>query len=637
MSSEVDLLSSSAAAPRGEKPNEKPNVLRVVAACAVVAVLLEAGTLVGAPTLTPLNPVHWRLKRMAFFFACALAVYAFWRLTRDDEAPGPVALARAWWGRSDVPRRALALAAVLAGVPCCLAALALAATNLVGWGHDLRALLVAVGCALSLGLLVAFRERVARRLELGFLILSLTFGTLMCACMPVVAEVSWDGQIHFNNTQAVSYVLDAQYTEADLMMTRADAVVALGLLDEGDLSAVWHPSQDARAVASAQDQLVELSEQGTVHVTEGATRADGASWVGASSIGYVPAAAGLWIGRLLRLSCLGQYFLARLASVVAYSAVFFLTVRRLRSGKTIVAALGLLPTPLLMAANFSYDPWCFALVTYSFARYVSVLQGGRPFRRCDAVAVYGAFFLGALVKAVIFPLLFVFFLAPRASFGSRRSERAFRLGAVLTAALLLASFALPFISSGASGGDTRGGSDVSSAGQVAHILSDPLGYLGVLAGFAAAYFNPLNFSSAADMLANALSVFPYLAEPWSPSAQVLAVVEWALVIAAVVVDRSGTDAPYRGAVPKVAALVGLVGAFVLISTALYVSFTPVGLDTISGVQHRYLLPLLPCALLVLANFGNGPRLGEHARAWAFLGVEWGALCLVMASMFVAAF
>lgn len=632
MSSEVGFMSGDTRALCGEKLV----ALRVVVACAAVAVLLEAGTLVGAPSLTPLNPEHWRLKRMAFFFVCALAVRVFWRLTRDDEAFGPVAHVCVWWQRSDAPRRAAGVVALVAGAPCALMVLSFAATNLVGHGHDLRLSLVVAGCAFALSLLVALRGKVTHRLEYGFLILSLTFGTLMCACMPMIAEVSWDGQIHFNNAQAASYVLDAEYTGADIMMTRADAVVALGLLDEGDIAGVWHPSQGAEDVASAQEQLLVLSEQDGVSAV-GATRADGASWIGASSIGYVPAAAGLWVGRLLRLSCLGQYFLARLASVATYSAIFFLAIRRLRSGKAIVAVLGLLPTPLLMAANFSYDPWCFACVTYAFARYVSVLQGERAFRRCDAVSVFGAFFLGALVKAVIFPLLLVFFLAPRSSFGSRRSERAFRFGAVLTAVLLLASFALPFISSGASGGDTRGGSDVSSAGQVAHILSDPLGYLGVLASFAVRYFNPFDFSGTADMLANALSVFPYLAEPWSPSAQLLAVVEWALIVAAVVTDRSESDAAYRGVVPKVACLVGFVGAFALIATALYVSFTSVGLDTIAGVQHRYLLPLLACALLVFANFGNGPRVSERIRSTAFLGVEWAALCLVMASMFVAAF
>lgn len=632
MSSEVDLAPGRAGARRGELTR----LARAAAVCAVLAVLLEAGTLVGAPLLTPLNPEHWRLKRMALFFAACLVAYAFWRLTRDDEVAGPVSLARAWWQRSSAPRRAAGVAVLLAGVPCALVVLSLAATNLVGHGHDLRLPLIVALCALALGLLVALRDKVARRLEYGFLVLALTFGTLMCACMPVIAEVSWDGQIHFNNTQAVSYVLDAEYTGADLMMTRADAVMALDLLGEGDIAGVWHPSQNAADVASAQEQLLALSGQEGVSAV-GATRADGASWIGASSIGYLPAAAGLWVGRLLGLTCLGQYFLARLGSVLAYSAIFFFAVRRLRSGKAIVAALGLLPTPLLMAANFSYDPWCFACVTYAFARYVSVLQEGRAFRRCDAAAVYGAFFLGALVKAVIFPLLLVFFLAPRASFGSRRSERAFRLGAVLTAVLLLSSFALPFISSGASGGDTRGGSDVSSAGQVAHVLADPLGYLGVLAGFAATYFNPLDLTNTADMLANALSVSPYLAEPWSPAAQVASVVEWALVIGCALLDRSEKDALYRGVVPKVAALVGLLGAFTLIATALYVSFTPVGLGTILGVQHRYLLPLLACALLVLLNVGGGLRVSERVRSRVFLGVEWGALCLVMATFFVAAF
>lgn len=613
------------------------NTLKVFAVCAVLSVLLEFGTLAGAPLLTPLNLDHWRLKRMAFFFVLCLLAYLYWRITRDDCVKGPVALIQAWWQRSDVARRAVGIVAAVAAIPGALVVLSFVATHLVGEGYDIRLPFVVVMAALSLGALLLLRDKIASHLEYGFLVLSLSFGTIMCACMPVIAEVSWDGQIHFNNTQAMSYVLDAEYTEADLMMTRPDAVTALDLLGEGDLSTVWQVAQDAPSVSSAQDQLIALD--GSVAETSlGATRSGGASWISAASIGYVPAATGLWVARLLGLSCLGRYFLARFASVVAYSLIFFLAVRRLKSGKTIVAALGLLPTPLLMASNFSYDPWCFTCVTYAFARYVGCIQGDGKIRRCDATAIFGSFFFGALVKAVIFPLLFVFFLAPRRCFCSRRSEQAFRFGAVLTVALLLGSFAIPFIASGASGGDSRGGSEVSSAGQVAFILSDPLGYLSIFLRFTFGYFNPLDLSVPSDMLANMLVVFPYLGDLWTTPTIIASLLEWTILIVCSLLDRNELDASYRGVVPKVATAVGFAGAFFLVATALYVSFTPVGMDDILGVQHRYLLSFLPCVLLVLLNFCNARSVRlRGALSYGFLGVEWATLLFVIATMFVASF
>lgn len=613
-------------------------ILAVVMACVFFAILLELGTLIGAPLLTPLNLEHWRFKRMFIFFVVSLCVCACGLLVRDERPSDSVTPVIEQWRRLSKGGRALRLFAVIFGGMALLVLLALVASRLVGEGYDLRIPLIAVVCALAGGLLALLREQVMRKLEYGFLVLALSFGVLMCACMPVIAEVSWDGQIHFNSVNALSYVLDAEYTGADQMMVRADAVVELDLLGSGDVSAVWQPRQDADAVLAAQNSLVNLEESVATVSTVETHVLNGGSWVAPASIGYLPSAMGLWFGRLTQLSCLGQYFLGRLFSVLAYCWIFFCAIRRLRSGKSIVAALGLLPTPMLMAANFSYDPWCFAWITYAFARYVGVLQSGGVFRRCDATAIFGAFFLGALVKAVVFPLLLVFFVAPKRFFASARSERLFRMGAVLTVLTLLASFAVPFVSSGAEGGDMRGGDDVSSAGQVAYILSDPLGYLGILGRFAVGFFNPLNFTPASDTLPNALSAFPYLMDPGALASRIISVIEWALVIISVVQDRGEEDSAYRGWSMKTASAVGFASAFSLIATALYVSFTSVGLKTIVGVQHRYLLPLLACAALVFFNFKNGlVRARRGVYSIGFLGAEWVALVVVVYSMFVLAF
>lgn len=609
-------------------------VLVPVLICVFLALLLELGTLIGAPLLTPLNSDHWRLKRMFIFFVACLCIYACWLLVHDERMIGPVGYVRERWRGSSVRERALGIAIASACIPTLLSLLARAATSLVGEGYDLRLPLIVSVCALVVGFLVLFRGTITRRLEYGFLVLALSFGMLMCCCMPVIAEVSWDGQIHFESTQAISYVLDAEYSNADLVMTRSDAVLVLDLMEEGgSLSGSWHPRQDASAVAAAQNMLIELG-RGDVSEVAGTSLWSGGTWVSSAAVGRLPAAVGLWVGRLLQLSCLGQYFLARLFSMTMYVLVIFFAMRRLRSGKSIVAALGLLPTPLLMSANFSYDPWCFALIVLSFARYVSVLQRGEVFRRCDVFAIYGAFLLGALVKAVVFPLLLVFFVAPRQYFSSRAEGWVFRIGAVLTALCLLASFAIPFVLSGATNAsDLRGGNGVDSAGQVGFILSNPISYCGVLVRFALEFLNPFVFSSEPNSLMNALSSFPFLA----PSRPLLGLVEWGTLAFAAVCDRDTSDRTYRGFASKMSVVLGVIGSFVLIATALYVSFTPVGLQTVNGVQHRYLLPLLVPILLVFSNFADSPLRRRERYACYFLSVEWAVLTFVMATMFVVAF
>lgn len=605
----------------------------VATVCALLAIILEFGTLVGAPLLTPLNLDHWRLKRIAIFFCFLVAVYAFWSVTKDRQMEGLSVKVCSWWLEAGASARVVSIVGVVAALPVLLVLSPPRRVGSWGDGYDFRVPLIAAVAVFAAALLLLYREKIARQLEWGFLIISLSFGTLMCACMPVIAEVTWDGQIHFNSANAVSYVLDAEYSGADVLMTRFDAVLILDLLESGDVAAIWNPKQDAESVAAANEVMLVFDDSGFESVV-GARRYGDTTWVSAASVGYLPLAAGLWTGRLLHLDCLGRFFLARMCSIVFHSVVFFLAIRRLHSGKTIVAALGLLPTPMLTAANFSYDPWCYALITYAFARYVGVLQSGSVFRRCDAWAIYGCFFLGALVKAVVFPLLLIMFVAPRRSFSSRKSEVRFRMAAIMVVLALLSSFAVPFIASGAAGGDVRGGANVSSAGQVAFILANPLSFLGILGEFCIGFFSPLNVVEGN----NAFSGFPYLVMDPSRVA-CTAVVEWLVLVCAVLVDRDERDKAYRGPATKVACVVGACCAFALVATALYVSFTPVGYPGIGGVQPRYVLPFLAAVFLVFANFRNGPLLpeGRHVYAKAFLGVEWAIMAFVMIMMFVMSF
>lgn len=607
----------------------------VVALGALLAVVLEAGTLVGARTASPLVLADWSRRRMAVFFVVCLALlawYAYGRLSGGLRGPREAVRDLA---PGSVRRVAVSLGvALLAAVDACLVCWAVVSLGFgVAW--DARYGWIAAIVAAVPVLLVINRQALRKRLEWGYLILALGFGTLFCVCMPTIALVSWDGQIHIRNAIAVSYVRNAEYSQADQLMTQVDLVVDEDIVGAGELSGLWNPKQDTQTTNRVNDLLLAGDDKDVVRM-EGTNTLAGSSWVAAASVGYVPNAMGLWLGRLLGLSCLGQYFLAREVSVIVFALVFFCAIRRLKSGKAILAVLGLLPTGLLMAANFAYDPWCFAFVSYGFARYVGLVQRrGEGPSGFDTLSAMGAFFLGALVKAVIFPLALVLFVVPRGAFANRRRRIAWRAGAVLVVVCLLVSFALPFVfsvSSGNAGGDLRGGSDVSSGGQVAYILANPLAYAWTFLTFTLDFLSPLNATS----VLNTFSGFPYLAlEPERIAA--VAVAEWALVAGAVVLDRTPDDAPYGGWKDKLSVVVGAFCAFLLVATALYVSFTGVGRDTIAGVQYRYLLPFLVPVFLVGCNCSRLWCRRPKGLSLAVVGAEYALMLVTTFNMFVVAF
>lgn len=83
--------------------------------------------------------------------------------------------------------------------------------------------------------------------------------------------------------------------------------------------------------------------------------------------------------------------------------------------------------------------------------------------------------------------------------------------------------------------------------------------------------------------------------------------------------------------------VAVAGSLLLIQIALFLTFTPVGLSEIQGVQGRYFLPLLPVALLAMRAITGDPFHPAHLTK-AFLAglvVFWtSTLTIVMASYYI---
>lgn len=578
------------AAPSGASVARRACAALVIAALG--AVLFEAGTVFGSFGHSVWDLPMWMPKRMLTAFVALLPV--------------------AWW---------------LAGLP----GRARKGVRRMGWP--------------GLG-------QVARQPEWGFLALGLGFGTAFCLLMPTAAQVSWDGQIHFGTATALSYVYDAEYTGSDRIMTTAGPEGAL--YAAGDLARVEEHSVelDSRTIPFPQaslkaDDLRDANEffrqaerdedvvtmRGTQMYPEG-------SYVTASTFGILPNAMGLWVGRLLRLDCVARYLLARLCNTYCYVLVCFLAIRSLRHGKLLLAALALCPTTLLEAANFSYDPLHVGLIALATARFAGFLQDDRELAPRDSLAMVVPLFLGALVKAVLFPLAFLLLCVPRDRRPSGRAW-AIHVGLVMLAvALLLASFALPLLfasSSGQAVGDTRGGSNVSVAGQVSYVLAHPAQTLAMAASFAARMLNPLRMGLGLNPAGENLPYYaPYLVPSTAPLSHALAGLESALMVCLALLDGGPEDEGFAATRFKVTVVLVTGLSFALICAALYASFTDVGRDVISGVQYRYLTALLAPLALFLPN----TRLRRDGRlrvpTGAFLAVETLLLAGVLLNTFVLA-
>lgn len=615
----------------------------VIGVSAIGAVLLEACTVFGSFVHSVWEFSWWMPKRMLVFFFLLLIVNTLFARALSRQSLQERWHALLLWFQTNgtlVARSAIAFCASLAVGFAAGFALSIA----MGDPGDLR---YGVGLSLVLmagALAIVLRGKIAQSLEWGFLIVGICFGTMFCLLMPTSAEISWDGHIHFNHANAISYIFDAEYTGADVLMTTGGADGSLFIME--DLASTEdfdvelgsrrvpfpHANLEDNAIARGNQILQEQeSSQEVVSLLNTSTYPNG-TYVSASMFGRLPNAAGLWLGRLLHLGCVGRYTLSRLCNMWFYVIVFFFAIRALKRGKSIMAVIGLCPTAMLEAANFSYDPWNMCLLALSIGLFVGRLQQGDNLTARDTIRCLVPFVLGASVRAVLFPAAIVFALVPRHKFASTKSWWLHLLATAAAVSLLLSSFAIPYFTSLSQGvvqGDTRGGSNVNGGKQIAYVLSHPIQTLHMSVVFGLKMLNPLNLGLALDPSdENLLAYSPYLIPSNAPLTEFLAAAESALLVAVSLLDGGKEDEGYSAPRYKIGTLVALALAFALICGSMYVGFTEVGRDTIAGVQQRYLLSLLPAFFVIVLNIAFRRRGGRAWIAPAFAATELVLLALV---------
>lgn len=442
--------------------------------------------------------------------------------------------------------------------------------------------------------LIAFRALVARRVEIGFLALCLCIGVAYVAAAPIGFS-SWDEQIHYKHTVETSQV----FAGSKAYWTLAAAETRDLTLPKG--ADTWEEQQDLFAhLQSVHDK------QNLAQVTEKP------ALVPYTRLAYLPQALLYGMADLFHLPFALCYMLGRLGNLLLYAFVMFFAIKILPTGKRIAAVLGLLPTPLFIASSYTYDAVVFAFLLLGFAAFLDEIlhpQRKLTFRR--AALMLGAMVFASLPKAVYIPLLLLVLLLPQEKFGGKRQLWLFRGAALLLFLLMMSTFVLPTLTNPSEVGDIRGG-DTSTAKQLGVILGHPFAYLGLLLQSVGS--NLFNFTLGPSVTLD----LAYLGIVDSYNAQAVTLI---LLVFVLLTDHmEATELPRR---VKIWLVVALAAVVALIWTALYLSFTPVGLPQINGVQARYYLPLLVPLYLLLHTRRIKCRVPEGAYHLLTLGTAGG--------------
>ncbi|KAB2842607.1 DUF2142 domain-containing protein [bacterium] len=314
-------------------------------------------------------------------------------------------------------------------------------------------------------------------------------------------------------------------------------------------------------------------------------------------IPYLPQAVGVALGKLFQLPPLAVMYLGRICNLLAYIGLVYLALRILPFFHWVFFALALNPMGLYEAASLSHDSFTNGACFLWIAAFLALAYGSDtkiPWKHGLALLVLTL--LVSMSKPVYFPLVGLYFLIPRRSVGSWWKYLGWFAG--ICGLGLVLNYGLTH---GVMDAKVAGTSAVSAQETQFQFLSgQPWVFFKVLAETYATYgkFFLETFLGKLGWLDTQL--------PFS----LLAAEAFILVCLGLIGGRRGLSLGWQG---KLVVGGALLASGLLLSLALYLTWSPVRHPRIEGLQGRYFIPLSPLFLLLFYSRKlSFPRLASLA-------------------------
>jgi len=439
--------------------------------------------------------------------------------------------------------------------------------------------------------------------EALFLSLSLLIGFCYVAVSPFM-WFGWDNGVHYAWTVEESFIRTVSVSQADLMLVHSP-----------EFFPFFDYFNDYDNAHEMSRLLTQGHENFTVYTFRKGTTTFSWSMIGVQFIynrlAHIIPGLVTFISRSLVLPPVLTVKIGSMTNHIVYSLIIYFALKRLNSGKYLMAVIAMVPTAFALSTSFGYDHWLTAFFMLGFAYYLHEIQ--TPEKKIELknlIIMVGAFVFALGTKEVYVPMMFVLFFIKKDKF--KELKHYYRYITAVTGLIIFvfAVFLIPFVMSGGGDGDWRGESNVNAVGQMRFMFQNPFSYTMILLRFLVQYFNV--FTN------NYFTHFAHMG--YTPFLLLL----WILICFTALTDRkSCDDLTSTGKMKVLITFLGL-STVVLFSTAMYIGFTGVGEDTILGVQQRYKLPLLFPFIYVIAGFklfNNFNRINEVFYSSAVFGVS----------------
>ena len=415
----------------------------------------------------------------------------------------------------------------------------------------------------------------SRRWALAAFLLATVFGSLFALVTP--PSQAPDEPAHFRRAYAVS--------EGRLVAVRRDGRVgndvprSVVLVSHDFLDGLpFHPEtkQRPRAILEGFRTPLQADDRQFIAFPNAALH---------GPLAYAPQAAAIALGRVATRSVLALFYAGRLGNVAAGSVLLGLACAAAPVGRPVLLLVGLLPMAVFQMSSLSADGPTNALAFLWIALVLrfAVGPGRGPVSGAGAAGLFSAAVLLGLMKPGYAPLAALVFLIPRGRIGTGRAAGFVRWGVLLAALVAGTVWA-------------------AAAIRLLPVRPDPAGWIRRSAALLGGERPDRTVLLEAVRSAGRVAVQLVGKLGWADVSLPIPVVLAAAGVLLFAAVGSGSDTfPYFRARILLAGV--SLGTFLVLAAPYYIPIFPPGPEG-SAAHHfhgRYLLPLAPAALLVLAR------------------------------------
>lgn len=390
-----------------------------------------------------------------------------------------------------------------------------------------------------------------------YFIIGFIIGINFILLQPSTTFYSWDDQIHFQNSYEL-FGNNFNWNIGEFSMINYDT------FERNNINSIEEQN--------AQDKYLNKGKMSNYYTSTG-------KFITYNKIAYFPSSIGYHICKLLKLPFTFCFKFGKIMNLLTFLLVMSFAIYYSKIGKKTLTIIGLLPSVLFLACQYSYDPAVISGITLAMVILINWFTDKDSKVNFKTLFIFVFSILYAcFTKAVYIPLILLFLLIPSDRFKNGKNAKFTKLMIFIIFMLIMITFILPSNFSTNMGGDSRGGATNASE-QLHLILKKPVGYIRVLKDTALDQF----FDKIIGQ--KTLGGFSYIG---TVSTNVYYIV--LIVLLSSVMFNSEKFKLKK--IHKISFIIISLGIILLIWTALYISFTPVSLNTINGVQSRYFIPII---------------------------------------------